>query len=129
MESKEVNKCLQINGPMRYEPSNAFWGQCGSGNNWAYGNSVVAKMLQKEIDEKVGGILDKYNCIDGFIIIQSLAGGTGSGLGSYVTEYINDMDLNRPVLNITVWPHSTGEVNVQNYNTMLTMKKIDEAII
>ena len=129
MEAKVVSRCLSIDGMMKYDKTAAFWGQCGSGNNWAYGFNVVSKLLKKEIDHQIGTILEKYDCIDGFIIMQSLAGGTGSGLGSYITEYINDMDLNRPILNLSVWPHSTGEVNVQNYNTMLTLQKIDEVIL
>jgi Tubulin/FtsZ family, GTPase domain len=55
-------------------------GSVGRGNNWAYGFSD---------DQGVEGIMDSYRKMteklckyDGVMLFHSLAGGTGSGLGS-----------------------------------------------
>lgn len=67
-------------------------------------------------------------CIDyfgGFQVINSLAGGTGSGLGAHVVENLrDDFSTKTPMLNIAVWPYKTGEVILQNYNVLLTLHSL-----
>lgn len=53
-----------------------------------------------------------------------MAGGTGSGVGSYLLESIRDEFEDVSIMNVTIAPHLTGEVIVQNYNTILTMSKL-----
>ena len=55
---------------------------------------------------------------------MSVAGGTGSGVGAYLTRCIRNTFPNAFVLNQVVWPYCTGEVIVQNYNTLLTMSHL-----
>jgi tubulin delta len=57
---------------------------------------------------------------------MSLAGGTGSGVGSYYTEIIRDYYPRSCIINTCVWPYSNGEVVLQNYNFLLTLNKIYE---
>ena len=57
---------------------------------------------------------------------MSLAGGTGSGVGSYYTELIREMYPRSCIVNNCVWPFSTGEVILQNYNFLLTLDKLNE---
>jgi tubulin delta len=56
-----------------------------------------------------------------------VAGGTGSGLGSFLTEKIADAFPSARLLNAVVWPHAAGEVIVQNYNALLTMASLTTA--
>ncbi|OUM60559.1 hypothetical protein PIROE2DRAFT_13673 [Piromyces sp. E2] len=74
------------------------------------------------------------NCtdFDSFLIIQSLAGGTGSGLGSYFTEKLRQDYPYSTILNLAIWPYQTGEVVVQNYNIILSIAhlyKYSDAIL
>ena len=57
---------------------------------------------------------------------MSLAGGTGSGVGSYYTELLRDLYPRTSIINTCVWPFSTGEVTLQNYNFILTLNKVYE---
>ncbi|KAJ1500748.1 Tubulin delta chain [Coelomomyces lativittatus] len=57
----------------------------------------------------------------GFVILHSLAGGTGSGLGSFVTEQLRKEYPQATLLNQVVWPFFNGEVIIQHYNIMLTL--------
>jgi tubulin delta len=58
-------------------------------------------------------------------VITSLAGGTGSGLGAHVVESLrDDFSAKAPMLNFSVWPYSTGEVILQNYNVLLTLNSL-----
>ncbi len=56
---------------------------------------------------------------------QSLAGGTGSGLGAHVVESLRDeFSAKAPMINVAIWPYSTGEVILQNYNVLLTLSSL-----
>lgn len=57
---------------------------------------------------------------------MSLAGGTGSGLGTYVTELLRDIYPRAFLINEVVAPFKTGEVILQSYNSLLTMAHLYE---
>ena len=44
------------------------------------------------------------------LLLQSLAGGTGSGAGTRITEAVRDCFPSAYILNGVVWPSSSGEV-------------------
>ena len=56
----------------------------------------------------------------------SLGGGTGSGLGSRLLEYIKTEFPELFVVNIAVFPNEIGENALQNYNTLLSLNKLIE---
>jgi Tubulin/FtsZ family, GTPase domain len=64
---------------------------------------------------------------DGFLLLQSMAGGTGAGVGSFLTEALADEYASAPLLNTCVWPFGSGEVAVQPYNTLLSLAALCEA--
>jgi tubulin delta len=66
--------------------------------------------------------------VRGVLTLQSVAGGTGSGLGSYLTEHVlRDTFPSALLLNAVVWPYASGEVIVQNYNALLTIASLTRA--
>ena len=75
-------------------------------------------MLRKEAE--------RCDRLSSFMVCMSLAGGTGSGVGSYYTEVIRDLYPRTCIINSCVWPFSTGEVILQNYNFLLTLNKLYE---
>lgn len=58
--------------------------------------------------------------------MQSLAGGTGSGLGAHLVETLRDDYPGSNILNFSVWPYLNGEVVLQNYNVLLTLGSLIE---
>ena len=58
------------------------------------------------------------------IISFFLAGGTGSGVGTYITQSLRDEFPHAFMLNQVVWPYHAGEVIVQNYNAALTLAQL-----
>ena len=61
----------------------------GAGNNWAsgyYQASTVHDTLMDMIDREADG----SDSLEGFVLSHSIAGGTGSGMGSYLLEQLND---------------------------------------
>lgn len=53
--------------------------------------------------------------------IQSMAGGTGSGLGTYIVQLLNDNFAKTPKFVTCVMPHLSGEVILQSYNAGLSL--------
>lgn len=56
--------------------------------------------------------------------MNSLAGGTGSGLGAHIVEKLREDFGKSHMLNIAVWPYQSGEVVLQNYNVLLTLNSL-----
>lgn len=73
-------------------------------------------LIQKEVE--------KCDSLSGFFIIMSMAGGTGSGLGAFITQNLQDEFSNSLRMNQIIWPYGTGEVIVQNYNSILTLSHL-----
>jgi tubulin gamma len=64
------------------------------------------------------------------MLLHSIAGGTGSGCGSFLLERLNDRYPKKLIQTYSVFPvnHSSGgsEVVVQPYNALLTLKRLTE---
>jgi len=74
-----------------FNPENMFISSDGggAGNNWASGyrqgeehHEQVLEMIDREADGS--------DSLEGFVMAHSIAGGTGSGMGSYLLEKLND---------------------------------------
>lgn len=61
------------------------------------------------------------------LVLNSVSGGTGSGLGSRVSEGMRDLfGWKQLMVNAAVTPLMAGEVALQHYNTVLSMSKVRE---
>jgi Tubulin len=70
-------------------------------------------LVQKEIER-----CDYYT---GSMLIYSLAGGTGSGLGSRILEALRDDYSTNLLYNTAVFPSMSGENPLQQYNCLLSL--------
>ena len=50
----------------------------------------MAEKVQEEVFDMVDREADGSDSLEGFVLIHSIAGGTGSGMGSFLLEAIND---------------------------------------
>ena len=68
---------------------------------------------------------DGSDSLEGFVLCHSIAGGTGSGLGSYLLERLNDHFPKKLISTYSVFPnHKVTDVVVQPYNSILTLKRL-----
>jgi tubulin gamma len=60
------------------------------------------------------------------VLIHSIAGGTGSGMGSNLLEKLNDRYPKKLIQTYSVFPNQTetSDVVVQPYNSLLTLKRL-----
>eukprot|EP00056_Hartaetosiga_gracilis_P005117 m.81511 g.81511 ORF g.81511 m.81511 type:complete len:431 (-) comp12059_c0_seq3:69-1361(-) len=89
----------------------------------------LGETVQEEIFDIIDREADGSDSLEGFMLTHSVAGGTGSGLGSYFLERLNDRYPKKLVQTYSVFPHQsneTSDVVVQPYNTVLTMKRLIE---
>lgn len=98
--------------------------QLGAGNNWALGYDY-GKKFTSFLESKINLLAQKVEFANGrlvkdVVVVMSAAGGTGSGLGSFVVEWINN-NTNFNIMCIVIWPHKSGEVVLQSTNALLTI--------
>ena len=130
MESKAVHQTLaeaDRGGNWSYDASCVYAQKRGSGNNWASGYHSRGPTAAEKILEMVQFQAEKCEQLSGFLVLMSVAGGTGSGVGSYLTECLRDHFPSNTLLNAVVWPYASGEVIVQDYNAVLTTKHLQDA--
>lgn len=61
------------------------------------------------------------------MLLHSIAGGTGSGLGSYILERMNDRFPKKLIQTYSVFPDSQGgDVVVNPYNSLLAMRRLTQ---
>uniref|UniRef100_A0A8C5UU50 Tubulin delta chain n=1 Tax=Microcebus murinus TaxID=30608 RepID=A0A8C5UU50_MICMU len=127
MEPKVINQTLSKaaqSGRWKYGQHAYFCQKQGSGNNWAYGYSVHGPRHEESIMNIIQKEVEKCDSLSGFFIIMSMAGGTGSGIGAFVTQNLQDQYAHSLKMNQIIWPYGTGEVIVQNYNSILTLSHL-----
>lgn len=130
MESKAVHQTLaeaEKTGRWSYDASCVYAQKRGSGNNWASGYHCRGPPAAERILDMVQTQAERCDQLSGFLVLMSVAGGTGSGVGSYLTESLRDHFPGNCLLNAVVWPYTTGEVIVQDYNAVLTTKHLQDA--
>lgn len=110
-----------------YNPENIYVhpGGGGAGNSWASGYEM-GESIGEEILEMLDREADGSDSLEGFQLCHSIAGGTGSGLGSYLLEAINDRFPKKLVQTYSVFPNheTTSDVVVQPYNGVLALKRL-----
>ncbi|EDO33352.1 predicted protein [Nematostella vectensis] len=112
-----------------YNPENIFTSKHGggAGNNWASGFSQ-AERLHEEVFDIIDREADGSDSLEGFVMCHSIAGGTGSGMGSYLLEKLNDRYPKKLIQTYSVFPQQEdiSDVVVQPYNSILTLKRLTQ---
>ncbi|KVG41204.1 Gamma tubulin [Cynara cardunculus var. scolymus] len=97
----------------------------GAGNNWASGYDQ-GKHFEEDLMDMIDREADGSDSLEGFVLCHSIAGGTGSGMGSYLLETLNDHYSKKLLQTYSVFPNQneTSDVVVQPYNSLLTLKRL-----
>uniref|UniRef100_UPI003AADAF28 tubulin delta chain-like n=1 Tax=Centroberyx gerrardi TaxID=166262 RepID=UPI003AADAF28 len=102
--------------------------QGGRGSNWAYGYNghwgEESNGLLHRAMEAVRRAAERTDYYGGVMLLHSLSGGTGSGLGSRLCEEIRDTFPAGHILTVSVAPHQSGESPLQNYNSLLSLASL-----
>ena len=122
MEPKVITKCLSLAKGRGFEyGTSVLTKQDGSANNWAYGYNVQGLCHIESILEKVRQEVEHIDSVKGISLVHSVAGGTGSGVGSCILEHMRDAHPHTPFISFSVLPLHDGEIATQHYNTVFTL--------
>ncbi|SBT71118.1 delta tubulin, putative [Plasmodium malariae] len=111
----------------KYNNTNFVYGLNGSGNNWSYGFNVHAKNICEHFINLVNKEFEKNDMkesIDNILLFHSLAGGSGSGISSYISYMLKDEFPKINLFNICVLPYMFGEISVQSLNSILCLSSL-----
>jgi tubulin gamma len=128
LEPRVINAILSSPYRSLYNPENFYVSAegGGAGNNWASGFHQ-ASTVHDELMDKIDREADGSDSLEGFVLTHSIAGGTGSGMGSYLLEQLNDHFPKKLIQTYSVFPNqsqSQSDVVVQPYNSILTLKRL-----
>ncbi|KAM4824767.1 tubulin gamma-2 chain isoform X2 [Urocitellus parryii] len=129
LEPRVIHSILNSPYAKLYNPENIYLSEHGggAGNNWARGFSQGEK-IHEDIFDIIDREADGSDSLEGFVLCHSIAGGTGSGLGSYLLERLNDRYPKKLVQTYSVFPSQDemSDVVVQPYNSLLTLKRLTQ---
>lgn len=126
MEEGVTNALLS--GPMRdvFDTAQFITGQSGSGNNWARGSRHYGPMYHEQLLEAVRRQAEDADSLQSFLLLHSLGGGTGSGLGSYLLMALADEYPDVYRFSVSVFPSQDDDVITSPYNAMLSCAALAE---
>ncbi|RDD40405.1 Tubulin gamma-1 chain [Trichoplax sp. H2] len=127
LEPRVINMILNSPYANLYNPENIYMSKHGggAGNNWASGY-CQAERLHEEVFDIIDREAEGSDSLEGFVLCHSIAGGTGSGMGSYMLEKLNDRFPKKLIQTYSVFPNQDeiSDVVVQPYNSILTLKRL-----
>eukprot|EP00127_Corallochytrium_limacisporum_P000268 Clim_evm15s9 gene=Clim_evmTU15s9 len=127
LEPRVINAIQNSPYARLYNSENIFTSESGggAGNIWASGYAQADK-VHEEIFDIIDREAENSDSLEGFQLCHAIAGGTGSGMGSYVLEHLNDRYPKKLIQTYSVFPNAseTSDVVVQPYNSILTLKRL-----
>ncbi|XP_954924.1 tubulin gamma-chain (gamma-tubulin), putative [Theileria annulata] len=127
LEPRVISSILNSENKNLFNPENVFLSKdsMGAGNNWGVGYTY-GNQFNDELSEIVDREVDNADNLEGFVLSHSIGGGTGSGLGSYLLEMINENYPKKLIKTFSVFPQlkKSSDVVVQPYNTILSLKRL-----
>ncbi|CDW51932.1 Beta-tubulin isotype 2 [Trichuris trichiura] len=108
-----------------FHPESFIAGTSGTGNNWAKGFHTDGLELLDSILDVVRKEAENCDCLQGFQVLHSLGGGTGSGLGTRIISYLREEYPDAMVASFGVTPSpKVSEAVVEPYNTILATEQL-----
>ncbi|XP_063909637.1 tubulin epsilon chain-like isoform X1 [Zophobas morio] len=104
-------KCLITNYP-------------GSGNNWAEGYCSHGPKYKQKILNAVQYVVEQCDNLNGFLLLFSMGGGTGSGLGTFIVKLLADHYPSVERFIVCVYPTGTEDVITAPYNMAFATQEL-----
>ncbi|XP_062517481.1 tubulin gamma-1 chain-like [Corticium candelabrum] len=129
LEPRVIHMILNSDYAKLYNQENVYLSKHGggAGNIWASGYAQAERLFE-EIFDIIDREADGSDSLEGFMMCHSIAGGTGSGMGSFLLEKLSDRYPKKLVQCYSVFPNQEemSDVVVQPYNSMLTLKRLTD---
>jgi tubulin beta len=114
-------------GGAMFRPDNFLFGQTGAGNNWAKGHYTEGVELIESVLEVCRKEAEGCDVLQGFQLMHSLGGGTGSGMGTLLVSKIREEFPDRIISTYSVVPSpKVSDTVVEPYNATLSAHQLVE---
>ncbi|GAA5992685.1 hypothetical protein JCM5350_002545 [Sporobolomyces pararoseus] len=108
-----------------FKPDSFFAGQGGAGNNFAKGFYTDGAELLETIFDALRRQAEECDLLQGFQLVHSIGGGTGSGLGSLLLSKVREEYPDRMLATYSVLPSpKVSETVVEPYNAVLSFNQL-----
>ncbi|OAF67116.1 beta-tubulin [Intoshia linei] len=110
-----------------FRPDNFVFGQSGAGNNWAKGHYTEGAEIVDSVLDIIRKEADACDLLQGFQLMHSLGGGTGSGMGTLLLSKITDEYPDKIISTFSVIPSpKVSDTVVEPYNATLSIHQLIE---
>ncbi|KAG7495372.1 tubulin beta chain-like [Solea senegalensis] len=110
-----------------FRPDNFIYGSSGAGNNWAKGHYTEGAELVEQVIDRVRNESESCDCLQGFQLVHSLGGGTGSGMGTLIINKIREEFPDRIMTSFSIMPSpKVSDTVVEPYNATLSVHQLLE---
>ncbi|KAK9299410.1 hypothetical protein QLX08_007574 [Tetragonisca angustula] len=96
----------------------------GSANNWAVGYHTYGTEYQEKLEDTIRHMVEKCSRLHGFLLMHSVGGGTGSGLGTAVLKLLADNYPTIDRLVSCIYPIVMQDVVTAPYNVLLSTREL-----
>jgi hypothetical protein len=96
----------------------------GSANNWAFGFHQQGPSRRSEIVDNIRKEFELADSVAYVHVTHSASGGTGSGVGCYVSQTVRDEFPRALLHHSVVWPFEHGEMTTQWFNAAHTISQV-----
>ena len=87
----------------------------------------MGEQVHEEVIDMIDREADGSDSLEGFMLLHSIAGGTGSGLGSFLLERLNDRFPKKLIQTYSVFPNMQhSDIVVQPYNSLLSLRRLTQ---
>merc|ERR1712167_402406 len=110
-----------------FHPEQLISGKEDAANNYARGHYTIGKEIVDLVLDRVRKLADQCTGLQGFLIFNSVGGGTGSGLGSLLLERLSVDYGKKSKLGFTVYPSpQISTAVVEPYSSVLATHSLLE---
>ncbi|KIM84885.1 hypothetical protein PILCRDRAFT_96615 [Piloderma croceum F 1598] len=108
-----------------FRPDTYLTGDVSAGNNWAKGFYTEGAELVDSIIEILRRQSEACEALQGFQLLHSLGGGTGSGLGSLMLSKLREEFPDRMLATFSILPSpKVSETVTEPYNALLSLHQL-----
>ncbi|WAR17947.1 TBE-like protein [Mya arenaria] len=120
MEEGVVSEMMK--GPLRevFDFKQLLTDVSGAGNNWAVGHKMYGSQYREQLSDIIRRAAEFCDCLQCFFILHSMGGGTGSGVGTFILNLLEDEFVT------AVYPSIDDDVITSPYNSVLAMRELTE---
>ncbi|XP_015435999.1 PREDICTED: tubulin epsilon chain [Dufourea novaeangliae] len=109
-----------------YEETSMVSSYPGSANNWAIGYHDHGTRYYEKLENAIRRMVEKCCQLHGFLIMHSVGGGTGSGLGTATLKLLADYYPRIDRLVSCIYPTFMQDVVTAPYNALLATRELLE---